>query len=223
MGLRKQIKQNIKPGKIFTLDEIGIEPQKKASVCVILSTMIANNELNRIEKGAYYIPVKSTLFGSLPPDESEIISYVCRKNDGYPSGFSVFNKMGLTEQVPNKTEIAVPGKKYETKRISGVNISFIRAYTSPQGKDLYLLQLLDAITHIKNIPARTVGESVKQVKLLIQNLTKRQVKEISSYANDYPPRTRYILSRIFEETGNIYEADTLKGTLNNTTKFVYEY
>lgn len=220
MGLRKQITQNIKPGKIFTLDEIGIEPQKKASVCVILSTMIANNELSRIEKGAYYIPVKSP-FGSLPPDESEIISYVCRKNDGYPSGLSLYNKLGLTEQVPNVTEIAVPSKKYKNKRISGVNISFIRAYTSPQGKDLYLLQLLDAMTHIKYIPGRTVEEAGKQIKLLIKKLTERQVKEISSYANDYPPRTRYILSRIFEETGNDSEAVILKETLNKTTKFVY--
>ncbi|MDY6463766.1 MAG: DUF6088 family protein [Bacteroidales bacterium] len=221
MGLRKQLTQNIKPGKIFTLDEIGIEPQKKASVCVILSTMIANNELSRIENGAYYIPVKSPLFGSLPPDESEIISYVCRKNDGYPSGLSLYNKLGLTEQVPNVTEIAVPSKKYKNKRISGVNISFIRAYTSPQGKDLYLLQLLDAMTHIKYIPGRTVEEAVQELKLLIKKLTERQVKEISSYANDYPPRTRYILSRIFEETGNDSEAVILKETLNKITKFVY--
>lgn len=222
MTLRKQIRDRFNPGQIFSIDDLTVPNDKKASVCTQLSKMVSKNDLSKLARGAYYIPQKSKLFGTLPPSENQIIAYVCKKTDGYPSGLSLYNKLGLTEQVPNVTEIATR-KNPSKKEFKNTRIVFIKAYLSPEGKDIYLLQLLDFITDIKHIPSRTIMDSFTKIKETIQKLTSNQKSDIVSYSHEYPPRTRYTLYRIFESLGEQSKATTIKQTLNSTTRFTYKY
>lgn len=220
MTLKKQINKSFKPGEIFSLDDLNIAQNKRASACAMLSQMTAKNEIVRFEKGAYYVPQISKLFGPLPPSETQILKYICKEYNGYFTGVNVYNKIGLTEQVPNIVEIATI-QKIPSKTIGNIKIVFKKAYTSHLNKEKHLLQILDAITEIKKIPAKTIKESIDNLKKIIKNLTPLQKQKLTKYAIEYPPRTRYILAEILRNLKQYPEEKLLRNTINNTTRFNY--
>ena len=223
MTLRNLIQTKFAPGEIFTMEDISREPSKRSSAAVMLCNMAKREELRKLENGAYYIPIKSALFGTLPPSEEQVIKYICKKMNGYLSGTVAYNRLRLTEQVPNVIEIATTKPISTKKEIAGIRFLFKKAYATPVRKQIDLLQILDAITDIKNIPAKTFVESYDSIRTIITGLNEKQIKAITAYAKEYPPRTRFLLSRIMETTGNINEAKQISRTLNVTTKFRYAY
>ena len=223
MTLKNTILNSFKPGQIFSLQDLNIAQDKKASACVTLSNMVTSHQLCRLAQNAYYLPEKSVIFGTLPPSEAQVIDFICRKTNGYVSGITAYNGMGLTEQVPNIIVIATKNKTQKYQSLIGSKIQLKKAYSSARDKNIQLLQILDAITEIKEIPANTISDSVEKISRIINGLDSQNRIALTDYSKEYPPRTRYILSKIFEKQGCQHEAKQLAATLNNTTRFQYDY
>lgn len=78
-----------------------------------------------------------------------------RKQIGYVSGLRLYNSLGLTSQVSGVIEIASNEKKRSLK-FAGLRIRYVKAYGRVNKDDVSLMQLLDAIKDIYNIPDASV-------------------------------------------------------------------
>lgn len=188
MTLKQYIKQTYKEGQIFSFKDLPDAFRKPSSV-VQLSRFVKSQEIGKLMKGVYYVPRKSELFGKMPPYSYSIIEYVCKKTGGYVSGDSVYNEMGLTEQVPTIKEIFCK-KQLLPMKILGTKIKFRKVQHRITRKAIYEMRILDALTDSKRIAGTTEQAVVEKIGELIRGLDeghRQKVFEISKY---YPSETR---------------------------------
>ena len=223
--IQKQI-DIIPEGKIFTFEDLLFPLSKFAYVAVILSNLVKEKKLVRIEKGAYYKPKPSSLgFGYLPVYQEEKLNYLTNKLDGYVTGAYIYNKMSLTEQVPSIITIAskYPVRAFKFEKLS---IECVKAYVDipNNSQDLYLVRILDAIKDCKHIPGinpQAVYERI--INLHVSSLEYSNLKKMVSLAKNYPPRVRKILSQMLQGNTNVELKEQLISTICPTTRFVLPY
>lgn len=224
-NISEQIKR-IESGKIFTFKDLVFPFDKYANVSVVLSEKSKKGELIRIEKGAYYKPRKSALgLGNLPVYQNEQLKYLTEKLDGYITGAYIYNKMGLTEQVPSVITIATPKtvRRFSFKKLA---IETVKSYIEePVNEDILIyLRLLDAIKDIKKIPGRTQQDVYETLKhRYFERYDYSSLNKIVSLASSYPPRVRKILSDILEDINYPDLQHKLSQTLIPTTRFDLHY
>ena len=69
-----------------------------------LERMSKAGKLNKAAKGVYYLP-KNSRFGSVPLSEVDIILAFTKENTGTVVGYSLYNQLGLTTQIPKITKV----------------------------------------------------------------------------------------------------------------------
>lgn len=221
-----QIK-NISEGKIFTPQDLDYPVERLANVCVILSELTGKKELNRIAKGAYYKPKRSTLgLGSLPVYQDEQLLYLTKKLDGYLTGPYMYNKMGLTEQITSTITIAThkPVRNFKFRKL---NIECIKAYADNkllEDESLQYIRILDAIKDIKHIPGKNQQDIydtiIKQYLVLYSDTV---LTKIVSLAINYPPRVRKVLGDMLEDLNRTDLYLRISKTIIPTTRFSFSY
>jgi len=122
----------------------------------ILNRLNKENVIKTAYKGIYYIP-KTNIFGEVPLANNKIIQYKYLIDKfgnvkGYITGANLFNKVGLTTQVPNIIDIVTNecknNNKYENKNLNVI----IRKPKIEINNDNYkYLQLIDLIENKDNI------------------------------------------------------------------------
>lgn len=99
------------------------------------------------------------------------------------TGYLAFNRLGLTTQVPNIIQIGTNVRKNKTVR-GMFTISFVIQSNPITKENIPLLQLLDAIKFIKEIPDTTTSQSCKCIMTIIQNLDKKDRDELLMLAKN---------------------------------------
>lgn len=166
-------------GFVFTPSDFPIDSGKQASVNRILNNMVAAGEIRRLSKGRFYKP-KITQFGELPPDTYQIVKDLIEKNGkitGYITGYSVFNELGLTTQVPFSLQIGVRNEKKAIRR-DVYRISFIKQQNAITKENIPLLRLLDCLRFFKNVPDAMPNETCKRLLYLFSQLDKTQIAKV---------------------------------------------
>ncbi len=212
----------MKPGQVFDYSYFNNYREKPTAIAKALSRLAKEDLIKRIERGKYYVPKKSK-FGTLKPSENEFLKAITNQNNGetvYETGLGLYNKIGLTTQVPNVITIATKKQK-PSKTISGVKIRYTKKNFDISKYDPYLLQLLDAIKDSKNIPDSSPDEIIRIIKTRIRELSLKKVRELKKASYNYPPYVRAILGAIIEIIYNAKEAKELKNTLNPLTKYSF--
>ena len=212
----------MKPGQVFDYSYFNNYRERPTAIAKALSRLAKEGLIDRIERGKYYVP-KKTKFGTLKPSEDEIIKVLKNQNIGepvYETGLGIYNKMGLTTQVPNVITIATKKQK-PSKTINGVKIRYSKKNFDISKYDPYLLQLLDAIKDSKNIPDSSPDEVIQIIKTRIRELSMKKVRELKKASYNYPPYVRAILGAIIEIIYDAKEAKELKNTLNPLTKYSF--
>lgn len=183
----------------------------------------AGLQQSRMEKGKFYKP-KNTRFGTLRPSEEEIIKTLTRKGSktiGYLTGNSLYNRLGLTTQVPSLLTIARK-TRLPNKEISGYKVKFViqpLAFTKP---DIPLLQLLDAFTDIRKIPDTSPAKVIPMLIDKIRKMEQSQIVRMSKLVMAYPPSTRALLGAILENYFPAQPIDDLCKSLNPLTNYKLE-
>lgn len=122
----------------------------------ILNRLSKDNIIKTAYKGIYYIP-KTNIFGEVPLANSKIIRYKYLVDKfgnikGYITGANLFNKVGLTTQVPNIIEIVTNecknNNKYKNKYL---NVVIRRSKIEINNENYKYLQLIDLIENRDNI------------------------------------------------------------------------
>ena len=206
-------------GQILT---IKVEGQTEVAYFRALSRMVKAGKLARLEKGKYYKP-KKLRFGALRPSETEIIKTFTQrggKTVGYLTGNALYNQWGLTTQVPNKITIARHSRLPE-KEISGYKIKFtVRPFPFKEF-DIPMLQLLDALADIQQIPDTSPLTVIPLLVAKMKELQPSQLNRLTQLALEYPPSTRALLGALLETHFPKQKIELLQTSLNPLTRYQF--
>jgi hypothetical protein len=82
-----------------------------------------------------------------------------------------------------------------------------------------LLQLLDAIRYIKEIPDTTITSACLRLLSLLKKRNEKDVATMVRLSQKYPPSTRAILGALLDEVGIFQYQELLQKNLNPITKY----
>lgn len=154
------------------------------NIYVYINRMVKNNELEFFSKGIYY---KTTVgvFGKRKLNISKIIEKKYLKNNdninGYIRGAYLYNKLGLTTQVPKN--ISIVTNECSTKneyKVEKLNITIRKPKIKIDNNNYLYLQLLDLLSNKDNIGI----ESDNQKKIIYDFITNNNLnfEKIFHYA-----------------------------------------
>ncbi|ARS37579.1 type IV toxin-antitoxin system AbiEi family antitoxin domain-containing protein [Pontibacter actiniarum] len=207
-------------GYVFTYTDFGAVADKKEAVIKALNRMVASGKIAKLSKGKYYKP-EITPFGELAPSESQVVKDLLEDDGkivGYLTGFSMYNRLGLTTQVSNTIQIGKNDVRPTFKR-ERYTIAFIRQKNTISKENIPLLQLLDAIRYIKRIPDATVGASCRRLLTILKQLPDKDKSLLVRLALKYPPATKALLGALLDELGDNHLTESLYRTLNPITTY----
>ncbi len=223
MNLAKKIEKQIdgfEKGNTFTYKDLNIKKEKYSTVAKILERLVKKGIIKRISTGIFYKP-KETAFGELNPDEEQIITPYLYKNGkriAYITGLLLFNKMGLTTQIPKTISIASTKKRIYINK-GNIKASAVRSYVDVTDENYKLLELLDAIKDFKKIPDLDKKSGVRILQGKILELNNKQRKELVKIALEYPPRVRALLGALLESIGFNTNIKLLNESLNPLSEY----
>jgi hypothetical protein len=95
-----QVAKTLRAGKVYRREDLA---QVSNAVDRHLRELVSGGVLKRLAQGLYYAPRKS-VFGTLPPDDQELVATFLRDKDFLMFTPSSYNTLGLgTSQLYNKT------------------------------------------------------------------------------------------------------------------------
>jgi hypothetical protein len=205
-------------GFVFTPGDFPIDPRKQATVNRILNNMVAAGQIRRISKGRFYKP-KMTEFGEQKPDTYQVVKDLLEKNGeiiGYLTGYTVFNELGLTTQVPAVLRIGVKGEKKAIRR-DYYRITFVKQQNAISKENIHLLQLLDCLRFFKNIPDSMPDDRCRRLLVLFKEVNARDREEIKQLSLKYTPQATALLGAILETLSLKEDTTAMYNALNPQT------
>lgn len=210
----------IEPTKVFTIEDLGFPHDWWENVRVKLGRMARSGLIEKVGRGRYYKP-KTSVFGNIGPTPSEIVKDLMYDNgilSGYITGYTVWNQMGLTSQISNVIIIGTSRRRDSLKR-GHCKVRFIMQPNKISPYSIPLLQILDSLKLIKQIPDTTVGNSIRILKKHISELDDKGLSTLVKLSKKYPPRVRAMLGAILESSGKEEYIAELKQSLNPTSTY----
>jgi len=218
-SIAKQVAK-LPPGHVFTYSDVLKQPDAKEAVIKALNRMVGANKLAKLGKGKYY-KAEKTVFGNLEPDQYQVVKDILESDGdatGYLTGYSIYNKLGLTTQVSNTIQIGKNDVRSPFKR-GRYTIAFIKQKNKITKENIPLLQILDAVRYIKKIPDTTLLSSLERLLVILGNLSLADKKRMVDLLFKYPAATRALVGAMFEKLGNEGLAKKLRNTLNPVTVY----
>ena len=206
-------------GFVFTYSDFNSEVSQKQALIKALNRMVISGKIAKLSKGKYYKP-ETTPFGDLLPNQKQVVKDLLKekgKINGYLTGYSIYNQLGLTTQVSNTIQIGKNEIRPSFKR-DRYTIDFIKQKNNITKDNIPLLQILDAIRYIKKIPDTTITNSCIRFIAILRQLNEKDLLLIMRLANKYPPATRALLGAMLDELKST-KTETLFNTLNPITKY----
>ena len=206
-------------GFVFTYADFNTEVSQKQALIKALNRMVISGKIAKLSKGKYYKP-ETTPFGDLLPNQKQVVKDLLEekgKINGYLTGYSIYNQLGLTTQVSNTIQIGKNEIRPSFKR-DRYTIDFIKQKNNITKDNIPLLQILDAIRYIKKLPDTTITNSCIRFIAILRQLKEKDLLLIMRLAYKYPPATRALLGAMLDELKST-KTETLFNTLNPITKY----
>lgn len=189
-------------GKIFTFKELELDSKEYLAATKALSRMVEKDKLKRAGIGKYYKSNPSP-FGELKPAEEELLRPYLFNNGkriAYITGPALYNRLGLTTQVPKTIQVASRDKRITTK-VGNLKVKPVKSYVDVTEENYQILGLLDAIKDFKDIPDRDTENALLRLRQLFKKLDKNELRQLSATVLNYPPRTRALAGALLEWAG----------------------
>jgi hypothetical protein len=222
MNVAESIRKSI--GKIpesqpFGYADLGIDASNFVTAAKALERMQKKGTIKKVSKGVFYIPRK-TVFGALGPDSSKVLErylFEDGKRVAYETGFSLYNRLGLTTQMAFRIKVASKNKRFSLSQ-GALNVSSVKSYVDVTDDNYQLLGYLDALKDIRKIPDTNTAQAVKRMSFLIKELDHKQQIELVKLALFYPARVKSLLGAITENLKLDVDLRELKNSLNPLSK-----
>lgn len=225
MGVTQNIQKQISKladGTTFKYEQLDIEPREFPATAKAIERLIAKGIIKRVSTGIFYKP-KKTVFGELKPNEEEILKpYLFEKGKriAYITGTSLYNRLGLTTQIPKSIKIASRDKRISVSS-GNVKASPVKSYVNVTDKNFYLLELLDVLKDLKRIPDLDKNSAIKILSNKLNELNPTETKLLIKCGLAYPPRVRSFLGALLENIKAESDLTALKTSLNPLSEYEY--
>ena len=192
--LFEYLQENYAPGEPIFTEDIHIEGMNRSNFIQQLKTLTDRGQIVRYERGIYYIP-RATRFNRAAGPSPETVArykYISRggKTDGYYSGSTFANLIGISLQVPMKKEIVSNNISAIVREVLIGNQTFIvrRTNVPITEKNVRVLQLLELLKNLDNYLDGDYKEARKKIELY--SLSNHiQKADIDQYIRHYPDST----------------------------------
>lgn len=225
MKVAEKIEKEIvkmKDGTTFKYQALAIAPEEYSAATKAIERLIKKGLISRASTGVFYKP-KKTAFGILKPKEEELLkTYLFEGNNrvAYITGTALFNRMGLTTQVPKNIRVASRSKRIVT-RVGSIQVKPVKSYADVTNENYYLMELLDVLKDFKTITDTEKGQVIKFMLQKFKLLSKKEKDNLVDIAIKYPPRVRAFTGALLNEINPAKPAAALKKRINPLT--IYEF
>lgn len=205
-------------GTTFKYQNLGIAPSEYGAAAKVIERLIRKGAIKRASTGIFYKP-KQSIFGELPPREDELLKPYLFENGkriAYVTGASLYNRMGLTTQIPKVLKVACRGKRITT-RIGGIVIKPVKSYTDVNDNNYTLLEILDAVKDFNKISDLDQNSAITLLSNKILALSEKERALLLKCALLYPPRARALLGAIMDAKNTDTKLLFLQNSLNPLT------
>jgi len=203
-----------KEGYVFSYMDIEGPSKNREAIIKALNRLNEKGLLHKLGKGKFYKPSLSEN-GKHIPELNETVKDLLENKDeviGYLTGFSVFNKYGLTT-LSNTIQIGRNTFKPPLKR--GIyTIQFVLQKNVITKENVKVLQVLDCLKMLKGIPDTTKNNSLSLLGRIIRKYNKTDRELLIQLSMKYPASTRALLGLIFETEKIMGPLDKIRETLN---------
>ncbi len=209
-------------GSTFTYQTLAVDFNEYAAAAKAIERLIKKKVIKRVSTGVFFKP-KKTIFGELMPREDELLkNYLFEKNKriAYITGLSLYNKLGLTTQVPSTIKIASRDKRIFAS-LGNLKGKPVKSYIDVSDKNYYVLEILDALKDFKQIPDMDKKSGVLLLTDKIKNWDDADKKIALKYVLKYPPRVRALYGAIVENVLTPEEVKSLQDSLNPLSQYEY--
>lgn len=189
----------IDTGDVFGYKILGLTSDEIIAASKALSRLVDKGTIKRAKKGYYYKP-KVSLFGEQKPREDVLLSlYLFDKNKqvAYITGTRLYNRLGLTTQVPTSIRIASLDKQIKG-RVGNVVIKPAKSYVKVTADSIKYLELLDVIKDLNTIPDLQKSDGLVYLQKVIYNFDTTEIKKLVTCGAAYPPKVRALLGALLE-------------------------
>jgi hypothetical protein len=225
MGVTEKIQKQVSKlaeGATFKYEQLAIEPHEFVAAAKAVERLIIKGVIKRVSTGIFYKP-KKTVFGELKPNEEEILKpYLFDKGKriAYITGTSLYNRMGLTTQIPKIIKISSRVKRITISR-GNIKAKPVKSYVDVTDSNFYLLELLDALKELKQIPNLDKSSAIKILLNKLKELSQNETKLLVKCSLAYPPRVRAFLGALLENIKTSTDLSKLKKSLNPFSEYEY--
>lgn len=225
MKVTKKVETSINKmpdGTTFKYQGLAIAPDEYPAAAKAIERLIKKGLISRASTGVFYKP-KKTAFGNLKPKEEELLKpylFEAGKRIAYITGTALYNRMGITTQVPKNIRVASRSKRIATK-VGSIQVKPVKSYLDVTNENYYLMELLDVLKDFKTIPDTEKSQVIKFMLQKIKGLANKEKKELVDIALMYPPRVRAFTGAILNEINPAKPVTDLKKSINPLT--IYEF
>jgi hypothetical protein len=212
--------EKLEAGYIFTADEFEETAKSPTTVSKILNGFVGEGVLRKLSKGRFYKP-KIGKFGELPPDDYEVVKDLLTERGkliGYITGYTAFNELGLTTQVPFAMQIGTYDEKKGIQR-GAYKITFIKQRNTITKDNIPLLKLLDCLRFFKIIPDAMPDVSCRRLLYLLSQLDNNQINKLKKLVLKYTPQAIALLGAMLETLNPQEDTMALFKMLNPMTVY----
>ena len=183
---------NYKANEPIFVSDIDL-PVSDVNLRQMFKTICDAGKIKRFDNGIYYIPKASILKGGVPlaADEVAVAKYIIRKGkvDGFYSGYTFANQLGISTQVPYIKEIVSNNASTRVKEVNVRNKKIIlrRARTEITNENYVVLQLLELLKDLEqyyDISFENVCERLKKY-VKTENIKKA---DVDKYIGNFPDK-----------------------------------
>ena len=207
-------------GQIFGYEVFPQYREAPGAVVRAVNRGVESRRLKRVAKGRFYKP-RTGVLGDVPISDKERLRDALYRNgrrSGYITGPALYNRLGLTTQIPKTITIAV-NRATQTKDFRTIRIKLVSRRAPISDSTVPLLELLDVLRAARNVPGANVG-------LVLQTMARRLIefmptdrKKLQRLALDYyNSGTRALLGMLLTRCGKEI-LPALRMSLNPTTRF----
>ena len=215
-----RILDRMSPGWIFGYEVFPQYRDAPGAVVRAVNRCVDNGRLERVSKGRFYRPRKGVL-GNVPVSDAARLQDVLYRNGkrcAYITGPALYNRLGLTTQVP-KTITVATNCAAQTKDFGTIRIRLVSRRAPITDSTVPLLEILDALRDARKVSGADVGRVLKSLGKRLMALAPLRRKELQRLAVDYySAGTRAQLGLLL--TRNAQEVlPALRTSINPTTRF----
>ena len=210
----------VPPGRIFGYEIFPEYQEAPEAVVRAVGRRVDRQQLKRLEKGRFYTP-KQGILGEVPVGDSELVRnvlYFKGKRCGYITGPALYNRWGLTTQIPKTISVAA-NRPAQTKDFGTIRVKIVPRRAPISDTTVPLLEILDVFRDAKKIPDTRVENVLDELTERLNELAPAKLRKLQQFAvNYYNAGTRALLGALL--TRNEQDiSPALRASMNPTTNF----